>query len=64
MKEGDNSLNSRLDNKSGNGKINKNFTNEIMIESKDNPNEKDISLIGNIFINNNKKNYILMEKKN
>ena len=35
-----------------------------MIESKDNPNEKDISLIGNIFINNNKKNYILMEKKN
>ena len=56
MKEEDISLNSSLNNKSGNDKINESFTNEIIIKYKDNPNEKDISLIGKNFIKNNGKN--------
>ena len=56
LKEEDISFNSSLESKSGNDKINESFTNEIMIKYKDNPNEKDISLIGQNFIKNNGKN--------
>ena len=56
MKEANNTVNSSLNNQNHNDKIKESFTNEIMIKYKDNPNEKDIMLIGKNFINNNRKN--------